>query len=1339
VTPIRLSTRRELELMQHLQKLADQRAHDEQVLTSTLASELSTAEQEFEGTARGLNEHHAERRRTLENEFADAKRAAVAAHDAGLAEADAARRTALKSAEDRRASVLIGVEHYAKEAEWQAMTVYDAQKNKPFEFVEQAALRQQNRRRQLQGLERDAHTLIQMRGLVRAAEAYDWRAQAADAPPTPPATAADQTISADEKLQATLGQIHDSVLALQDQRLASLFHEGGRRWAWLVGLAAITTPIVAAAMGFTLLGWLAGAAAGLVLGGVLLAIIVPRARRQTLAQFGVIQRQLEQARQYDRDATAEARATSDRMTQDIVRRRDRDLAAAKQHRDQQVAEAHARFNAEAAPIEPQFAKRRQDLAAQRDSALAAAEAKYPALLEQNQSAHEQSDRDNAARFDARRAEATAAHEAAWQTMASTWLTGFREVADELAAMNDRCRALFPDWATTDPAAWQRPAAPPEAIRFGQYPLPLQLVKNGVPEDKRLDPGVRRLLLPAVMTLDEQPRLVITAEGAGRKVAAETLALTALRALTTIPAGKIRFTILDPAGLGENFAAFMHLADHDEQIVAGGRIWTDSKQIDERLSLVSAHMEKVLQKYLRNEFATIHEYNKTAGEVSEPYHVVIAANFPAGFSDAAARKLAAISASGPRCGVYTLVSVDRQLRLPHEFKLQELLADAVHLDWENEHLVWRYPLFEKLPLELDPLPPDERLTGVLNWAGRQSREASKVEVPFAVVAPPPEKIWSDDCSRELVVPIGRAGAKELQSLRLGVGTSQHVVTAGKTGSGKSTLLHALITNAALHYSPDQIEFYLVDFKKGVEFKAYATGRLPHARVIAIESEREFGVSVLERLDAELRRRGELFRQHGVQDVAGFRRAVPSEPLPRTLLIIDEFQELFVADDKLAQDAALLLDRLVRQGRAFGIHVLLGSQTLSGAYSLARSTIGQMAVRIALECSEADAHLILSDENTAARLLTRPGEAIYNDQNGLLTGNHPFQVVWLPDAERVKYLATLRDRAAAVDGAASAPDGLAASATSRPARAPAIVFEGNIPADPRDNPDLFAAIAHPERTTHREPTLWLGAAVRIEPATHLMLRRQGGHNLAIIGQREEIGAGVLGTAVVALAAQHGEAGAKFVVLDGTRPESHVPGQWGRIAATVGDQVEVVAPRNAAAAVVNLADEVTRRTQSPDEVYASIYLVIHDLAQFRDLRLTEDEFSFSFSSGNGKKPAPDRRFRDILKDGPAVGVHVLVWCESYNSLTRSIDRLTLREIEYRIAMQMSAADSTSLIDSPAAALLGEHRALLYRDDLGTQTKFRPYGPPTPEWLAWCAERLRREAASAPATIVPHLAPGQ
>ncbi|HIB01677.1 MAG TPA: DNA translocase FtsK, partial [Phycisphaerales bacterium] len=279
------------------------------------------------------------------------------------------------------------------------------------------------------------------------------------------------------------------------------------------------------------------------------------------------------------------------------------------------------------------------------------------------------------------------------------------------------------------------------------------------------------------------------------------------------------------------------------------------------------------------------------------------------------------------------------------------------------------------------------------------------------------------------------ATKLQNLTLGRGTAQHALIAGKTGSGKSTLLHVLITNLALWYSPDEIEFYLVDFKKGVEFKTYATHKLPHARVVAVESDREFGISVLQRIDAELKRRGELFRELGVQDIAGFRDK-STERMPRILLIIDEFQELFVDDDRVAQEASLLLDRLVRQGRAFGIHAIMGSQTLDGAYTLSRSTMGQMAVRVALQCSEQDSYIILNEDNAAARLLSRPGEAIYNDAAGNIEGNSPFQVVWLNDKEREIFIKDLIKR----------DNGI---------KRDMVVYEGNQPVHLAENPVYKAA--------------------------------------------------------------------------------------------------------------------------------------------------------------------------------------------------------------------------------------------------------------------------------------------
>src|SRR5581483_1833076 len=240
--------------------------------------------------------------------------------------------------------------------------------------------------------------------------------------------------------------------------------------------------------------------------------------------------------------------------------------------------------------------------------------------------------------------------------------------------------------------------------------------------------------------------------------------------------------------------------------------------------------------------------------------------------------------------------------------------------------------------------------------------------------------------------------------------------------------------------------------------------------------------------------ELFRIRGVNDLPSFRaghkadNGDPAGAMPRMLLIVDEFQEFFVEDDKIAQEAALLLDRLVRQGRAFGIHIHLGSQTLSGAYTLARSTIDQMAVRIALQCSETDAYLILSKDNAAARLLSRPGEAIYNDANGLVEGNDIFQIVWLSDEQRDHYLQRVRD--------------LARRQGYVPPR-PTIVFEGNVPGDIAKNEPLRRRLeggARPEG--QRAARAWLGEAIAIKDPTAAEFAAQSGSNLLVIGQQEEM---------------------------------------------------------------------------------------------------------------------------------------------------------------------------------------------------------------------------------------------
>ncbi|HYG35472.1 MAG TPA: FtsK/SpoIIIE domain-containing protein, partial [Clostridia bacterium] len=578
----------------------------------------------------------------------------------------------------------------------------------------------------------------------------------------------------------------------------------------------------------------------------------------------------------------------------------------------------------------------------------------------------------AAAWEAKQQQLSANHTTQLRTLETEWKASLEPVYRSMDTARATAEGLFAPWSDARWTQWTPPERFSQAAQFGLIEVDVPSMCEAMPKEKALAlPGPARFSLPVCMSYPEQGSILIETANTGHDQAIGTLNNIILRLLSTAPPGRLNFTIIDPVGLGQNFAGVMHLADYEEQLI-NNRIWTQSGQIEQKLADLNEHMEKVIQMYLRNEYQTIAEYNEQAGVIAEKYHFLVIADFPANFTETAIKRLLSIATSGARCGVYTLIHWDRRHPVPQDFIPDDLRKAGVTVSFQGKDLIIGSKPRPGIKLSLDEPPAPERATELIHQIGRLSRDSSRVEVPFEHVAPPDAQIWSEETTTELRVPIGRTGATKLQYLAIGKGTRQHGLVAGKTGSGKSTLFHVIITNLALWSSPEEVEFYLVDFKKGVEFKCYGSKRLPHARVVAIESDREFGLSVLQRVDDELRRRGDMFRQLGVQDVAGYKRAGGKEPLPRTLLLIDEFQEFFVEDDKISQTASLLLDRIVRQGRAFGIHVLLGSQTLGGAYTVARTTLGQMVIRVALQCNEADSYLIMDEGNPAPRLLSRPGE-------------------------------------------------------------------------------------------------------------------------------------------------------------------------------------------------------------------------------------------------------------------------------------------------------------------------------------------------------------------------------
>lgn len=454
----------------------------------------------------------------------------------------------------------------------------------------------------------------------------------------------------------------------------------------------------------------------------------------------------------------------------------------------------------------------------------------------------------------------------WTDLEAEWQA---KIPVLLAQIDEAAQITSTPWS----ADYTAPTTFPPHSRFAELKLDLSKEAAVFEKDTPLSlAGHEHVSLPLALTFPQEASLLIETDDDGGKWVPEVMNSLIFRILKTAPPGKAHFTIIDAVGLGQNFAGLMHLADYEPALI-NRRIWTQRDHIEERLQELNEHVEKVIQMYLRNEYATITEYNEQAGSVAEKYHFLVIAGLPAGFSESAMSRLKSILASGPRCGVFTLVHWDRRQNLPDGLSAEDLRKFTVSLLREKGVVSFG----GISTLTLDPFVSDEIAADLAHQIGQASIDSNRVQVPFSIVAP--KEMWSESTTNELRIAIGRTGATKLQYLAIGKGTKQHALLAGKTGSGKSTLLHIIITNLALTCSPDEIEFYLIDFKKGVEFKCYADAKLPHAKVIAIESDREFALSVLQRIDEELKRRGELYRKLGAQDLAGYKRAGGTEPMPR----------------------------------------------------------------------------------------------------------------------------------------------------------------------------------------------------------------------------------------------------------------------------------------------------------------------------------------------------------------------------------------------------------------------------------------------------------------------------
>ncbi|WP_219413084.1 FtsK/SpoIIIE domain-containing protein [Pseudonocardia nigra] len=485
--------------------------------------------------------------------------------------------------------------------------------------------------------------------------------------------------------------------------------------------------------------------------------------------------------------------------------------------------------------------------------------------------------------------------------------------------------------------------------------------------------------------------------------------------------------------------------------------------------------------------------------------------------------------------------------------------------------------------------------------------------FTDLLPPPAQWGSTRSVAGLHAPVGFADGMPVDVAL--ADASPHALIGGPSGSGKTNLLLTMISSMATRYDPDELEFYLLDFKEGVSFAQFAPGRrdpswLPHARLIGvnINTDREFGLALLQFLADEMRRRAEAAKAHEVTKLEELRAADPSGRWPRIVAVIDEFQYLFAERDAVTKAATLLLEDVARRGRSQGIHLVLASQDVSGieAFWGRPAIFEQFVLRIALP----RARRVLAELNDATLALPR-WHAVLNHESGIKHGN---EVVHIPDAVGK----------AAAEGQEPLP-GSSVAGVQRELHAR---FAAG-----RPHPRLFDGSRAPRladlaRALPRDevPRALVGQCIDVEgsPAA-VELPDAPGRNLGVLAATSREAVDVLGAAAGALVTQY-PAGAVDVlvaplVAEAAKPTVDLVERF----AAAGHSAETVALDGLRARLGALAADVTARLAGDARRPTLVVLYAADAAD----AVLEREGT--------------EALRKLLRFGPETGVHVLGWWRS------------------------------------------------------------------------------------------------
>ena len=746
--------------------------------------------------------------------------------------------------------------------------------------------------------------------------------------------------------------------------------------------------------------------------------------------------------------------------------------------------------------------------------------------------------------------------------------------------------------------------------------------------------------PAAVPLLDESHLRISThpDSAG---AAEALVQNLLmRVLSYFQPGLVRVHVWDALQLTGSLPGLYPLTR------AGLLTVHDPERLDELLEVLSDHIRRIHTNALLNGHPSLRALAAETGHRSEPWRIAVLFGNREALKEEQQQQLQRIARSGLACGSQLIV-VDVSLSANSPVETVELdSSGTARTSMTGPHALVRLD---------EALPRGEVLQACSEIAEGFLAHSSRVRTFQDLL---PQQLWQHRSTSGLQAPVGFS---EGDPVWISLGdASPHMLIGGPSGSGKTNFIYSMLGGLTARYSPDELELYLLDFKEGVSFAQFTPGRrdpswLPHARLVGVNvnTDREFGLALLQFLAREMRRRAAAAKEHEVTKLEELRAEDPQGRWPRIVAVIDEFQYLFAERDPVTAQATALLEDVARRGRSQGIHLVLASQDVSGieAFWGKPAIFEQFIVRVALP----KARRVLNEHNQASLDLPR-WHAVVNHESGVKHGN---QVARIPDATGKDTFEVLQRRM-----------WLQRDEQQPPPR----LFDGAL------LPKLSALEDFDRlRAPSPAPRAVLGQTIDVDgAAAAVQLSRAPGRNIAVLGSVRREAASVLGAALLSLARQHAPGDAELTVA-ALLPESAEDAQQVTdVLRRQGHQVGTATAAEFPALLSNVVRSLEDRSGAPHFLFLYGVDAVHSSLEQKDPQTRVSGLD---------------EFRRLLRQGPEHGVHVIGWWRSVQRLKAALGMTPVDDIGAWLAFDVQGHELTQFAaGQPVKWSPRPHRGLFF-----------------------------------------------